>query len=69
MLFNFDWLKKGELFPPRPEISRMKGYRDNEALFKGDYSMVLEGYLKRLRELIFGVHDTGRCSLPCLLKM
>ena len=62
MLFNFDWLKKGELFPPRPEIARMKGYRDNEALFKGDYSMVLEGYLKRLRELIFGVHDTGNPS-------
>jgi len=62
MLFNFDWLKTGELFPPRPEIPRMKSYRDNIALFEDNSQLVLGAYYKRLQQIIFGLKETDFTS-------
>ena len=63
MLYNFNWLKQGELFPPRTEIPRMKSYRDNEALFFGDSHLVLDAYLKRLHEIIVGLKEKDNVSM------
>jgi hypothetical protein len=52
MLINTDWLKTGELFPPRCEIPRIKTYKDNYALFNGDSNEVLAPYNERFKKLI-----------------
>jgi len=36
MLYNLDWLQKGQAFPPRAEIARIRKYSDNTLLFQGD---------------------------------
>jgi len=57
MLYNLDWLEKGQFFPPKSELSRLRGYQDNRALWNGDTNQVLKPYLYRLKELI-GYDDT-----------
>lgn len=52
MLFNFDWLKQGEKFPPVSELGRIKGYKDNAALFEDDTYHVLKPYQERLMSII-----------------
>lgn len=37
MLYNLEWLKPGEIFPPLVEVDRIRRYRENEALFDGDH--------------------------------
>ena len=52
MLFNYDWLETGKLFPPVREVSRIARYRQNAMLFDGDH----------FADPSFRVHD-DRCSL------
>ena len=52
MLYNDDFLKPGQLFPPRSELSRLKGYLDNKLLFEGNTNNVLKPYIDRTREII-----------------
>lgn len=37
MLYNLNWLKAGEAFPPTCEVPRITRYIQNEALFDGDH--------------------------------
>lgn len=37
MLYNLDWLKTGETFPPPSEVARLTRYRQNLQLFDGDH--------------------------------
>lgn len=37
MLYNLDWLKPGQPFPPLQERDRIKRYLENEALFDGEH--------------------------------
>lgn len=57
MLYNLDWLKSGELFPPRSEIPRLKGYADNRNLFMDRSELVLKPYLDRLRSIVDGMKE------------
>ena len=52
MLYNLDWLQPGQLFPPRTEIARLKGYSDNAKLFEGGSSDVIQPYIDRLNKVI-----------------
>ena len=45
MLHNLDWLKPGQIFPPRSEIFRLKAYEDNKQLFEGHIAPILKPYL------------------------
>lgn len=48
MLYDLNWLQTGREFPPLSEIERLKTYKDNRALFKGDMAEVLEPYRHRV---------------------
>ena len=48
MLFDLNWLQSGKEFPPPSELERLKTYKDNRALFKGDMADVLEPYRRRV---------------------
>ena len=48
MLFDLNWLQTGKEFPPVSEHERLKAYKDNRALFKGDMAEVLEPYRRRV---------------------
>ena len=37
MLYNFDWLKPGQSFPPVREMPRVMRYCQNAQLFDGDH--------------------------------
>ena len=37
MLYSMEWLQQGRMFPPECEISRIKRYRENQALFESDH--------------------------------
>ena len=37
MLYNLNWLKPGENFPPEGEKDRIKRYLENEVLFDGEH--------------------------------
>ena len=37
MLYNFDWLQSGKVFPPAVEVDRITRYTQNEKLFDGDH--------------------------------
>ncbi len=52
MLYNLDWLKPGQIFPPRSELTRLKGYEDNRNLFNGDFTRILFPYVKRIRDMV-----------------
>lgn len=57
MLYNFDWLQSGKLFPPLAEIPRLKGYKDNADLFDDNIALVLKPYYDRLGEIISGLKE------------
>lgn len=42
MLYNLDWLKENNYFPPMSEINRLKTYKDNANLFDDEPSLVLK---------------------------
>lgn len=52
MLYNLDWLKPGQIFPPRCELPRLKSYEDNRNLFNGDVTKILFPYVSRIREMV-----------------
>lgn len=52
MLHNYDWLKPGQVFPPRSEILRLKAYEDNRQLFEGHIAPILKPYIGRVREMV-----------------
>jgi hypothetical protein len=52
LLYNLEWLKEGETFPPKSEWERLKTYKDNEALFEGDTFEVLAPYCRRLQSIV-----------------
>ena len=57
MLYNFDWLQSGKLFPPLAEIPRLKGYKDNADLFEDNIALVLKPYYDRLGEIVSGLKE------------
>ena len=58
MLFDFEWLKQGEKFPPVSELSRIKGYKDNASLFEDNTYNVLRPYQIRLMQIVNGLKET-----------
>lgn len=58
MLYNFDWLTSGAMFPPITELGRLKGYKDNSALFEDNSELVLKPYKTRLMSLINAFKDS-----------
>lgn len=62
MLYNFDWLTSGKIFPPRTEIPRLKAYRDNANLFEDDVHGVLKPYIDRLTEIVGRLKETDRVN-------
>lgn len=52
MLYNLDWLQPGQIFPPKEEIPRLRGYSDNARLFEGEPSLVLKPYIDRLNKIV-----------------
>ena len=59
MLYNLDWLKPQQKFPPLSELSRLKGYKDNAKLFDDEPSLVLKPYQDRLTAIVNGLKDTA----------
>lgn len=59
MLFDLNWLQAGKEFPPPSERERLKMYKDNRALFKGDMADVLEPYRRR----VVGISNRFRSEL------
>lgn len=59
MLFDLNWLQAGKEFPPPSERERLKMYKDNRALFKGDMADVLEPYRRR----VMGISNRFRSEL------
>ncbi len=59
MLFNLDWLKTGEYFPPRTELKRLKGYADNANLFDDEPARVLEPYYQRFKQIVGKLKDNA----------
>lgn len=37
MLYNYEWLRSGKIFPPLEEAPRIERYKQNAALFDGDH--------------------------------
>lgn len=62
MLFNFEWLKENEEFPPKSELKRIKGYKDNFNLFMDEPSLVLESYVKRFKQIVNSLDDNGAAN-------
>ena len=58
MLFDFEWLKQGQKFPPASELGRIKGYKDNASLFEDNTYLVLKPYQDRLMQIINGLKET-----------
>lgn len=52
MLYDLEWLKVGQTFPPRSEWERLKTYADNKALFEGDVASVLAPYRRRVQSIV-----------------
>lgn len=52
MLYDLNWLQEGQTFPPLSERERLKTYRDNKALFKGDMAEVLAPYRNRIKTIV-----------------
>lgn len=59
MLYNLDWLKQHQKFPPVSEIKRLKQYKDNALLFDDEPALVLKPYQDRLTQLVNGLKDTA----------
>lgn len=76
MLYNLDWLKAGEQFPPLCEQPRIQRYRENTALFNGDHFVtnsrsggILEMYrtcAQRISRVVGNFEDV--VSFPILLN-
>lgn len=62
MLFNFDWLKESQIFPPKAEIVRLKKYNDYARLFDNNISLVLKPYIDRLDEIIGRLKETDKVN-------
>lgn len=51
MLYDLNWLKEGQIFPPQSEIERLSSYRDSRELFKGNTEVVLANYQQRINDV------------------
>lgn len=60
MLYNLDWLKENNYFPPMSEINRLKTYKDNANLFDDEPSLVLKPYADRFAEIINALKDDNK---------
>jgi len=52
MLYDLDWLKEGEKFPPYPELARLTTYKQNRLLFEHRIQDVFGEYKRRLWRII-----------------
>lgn len=53
MLYNLEWLKEGQTFPPLCEVERLAEYKDSRQLFDGNTEQVLYSYKQRINEIIY----------------
>lgn len=60
MLYNLDWLKENNYFPPMSELNRLKMYKDNANLFDDEPSLVLKPYADRFAEIINALKDDNK---------
>ena len=60
MLYNLDWLKENNYFPPMSELNRLKTYKDNANLFDDEPSLVLKPYADRFAEIINALKDDNK---------
>ena len=51
MLTNLDFLKVGELFPPKCEVERLENYRDYKKLFEGKHEEVYQNQFNRIKRI------------------
>lgn len=63
MLYNLDFLQRGQTFPPISEVERLKEYEDSRELFKGNTETVLADYQKRINDIV------SRLELSTVYKM
>lgn len=65
MLYNLDFLKKGQVFPPKSERERLKNYIDSRELFKGNTEAVLREYQRRISEIAerLDLHTTYKIDI------
>ncbi len=57
MLTNLDFLKVGELFPPKCEVERLENYRDYKKLFEGKHDEVYQNQFNRIKRINSGYTD------------
>lgn len=57
MLYDLDWLKENNFFPPMSELGRLKTYKDNANLFDDMPSLVLKPYADRFAEIVNALKD------------
>lgn len=58
MLYDLSFLEKDKIFPPRSEMPRLEGYRQNKLLFEHRLQDVYAPYLERIRQIINKFNDT-----------
>ena len=68
MLYNLDWLKENNYFPPLSELRRLKAYKDNANLFDDEPSLVLKPYADRFAELVNALKDDSKIH-DCFFDM
>lgn len=50
MLTNLDWISEGAKFPPEEELGRLKSYKNNDDMFKGDFVKTYGSYFASLAQ-------------------
>ena len=66
MLSNLDWLKEGQIFPPKEEKDRLDRYWQNKLVYEGDHAKVYAEQLRRIEKVVGNVSEI--ISYPIVLN-
>ncbi len=66
MLYNLNFLEKGQQFPPQDERDRLQRYAQNKKIFEGEHAKVYEEQMKRIQKVVGTVANV--ISYPIVLN-